>query len=130
MLSSFTSKLVLWALKTARINGEDKTKVMAHLLKNIGALPLTPAFTVDVSGAIVLNGKTLDMEQTIGLRSSASALQQSSMEKVLNEQMRFLAIQMGVHHGLNPEMIMFSKAALWVIQEREKVIQQIAIEDN
>lgn len=130
MFSSFTSKLVLWALKTVRIHGEDKTRVMAHLLKNIGALPLTPAFTVDVSGAIVLNGKTLDMEQTIGLRSSASALQQSSMEKVLNEQMRFLAIQMGVHQGLNPEMIMFSKAALWVIQEREKVIRQIAIEDN
>lgn len=100
-------------------------KIKTKLLENIGALPYRKIITFDNDGTLKLNGRYLEPEQAIAFRQGAIALRDNYVRKVVNEQKKMLAIELGVHNGLNTEMIEFSKACLWDIQEDENILNQI-----
>lgn len=125
MLNKFLAKLAVWLLRNKKLERESKSKVMAALLDNVGALPLRSTIIFDNQGTILLNGKPLELEQAISFRESARIMQDSFARKLINEQLKYLAIQYGVHNGLTPDMIIFSKAALWMIDEENKLLNQI-----
>lgn len=99
------------------------------VLQNMSALPFRDTITFDAArGAIFVNGKQLTPEQATLLRTSANAAQDSFALKLVHEQVRFKAVKMGVHEGLNPDMIMFAKAALWYAEEENKLLSTLASE--
>lgn len=120
------AKITAWILRSNRFTGDSKAIVMNALLDNLDALPIRSVMTFDQYGTLRVNGKELNIEQAIAMRDGAMALLDSQVRKLINEQITFKAVEMGVHNGLNPDTILFSKAALWVIQEEAKLLSTIA----
>lgn len=115
--------------KLPRLTGDTRTYVLNKLLENIGALPLRKTIVFDPDGTVLVNGRKLELEQAVSLRESVHALKNNQARKIFNEQLKFLAIEFGVHQAMTPEMMQFAKAALWLIQEEEKLIESILINE-
>ncbi len=125
MLGTIITKVIVFALNHKRLSTEQKGLIIKHLLANIGALPLRSSIAYDMEGTITINGKKLEVETARVFVESCKALKDNFANTIIDEQLTFLAIQTGVHSGLNTEQIMFSKAALWTIQERKKLLSDI-----
>jgi hypothetical protein len=108
-----------------RLTGETRTYVLNKLLENIGALPIRKTIVFDPDGTVLINGRKLELEQAVSLRESVHALKNNQARRIFNDQLRFLAVEFGVHQALTPEMMQFAKAALWLIQEEDKLIESI-----
>jgi len=123
-MSKLLLKFNLWLLKHKKLKGEEKTKVLNALLENIGALPLTAVLFFDQDGTLKVNGKALEVEQAISIREGAVALMSNPTYILIKQQIAFLAVTEGIHKSLNSDMLLFSKAALW-IQAREKELIEL-----
>lgn len=128
MLNKLFVKIVLKLLKSKKITGENKTLVLNELLKNIGTLPISRAIGYDGLGNILLQGKKIDLEKLGYLKESLMAYRDNQARQLIREQLKMLAIEYGVHNGLNSETILFSKAMLYNIQEEEKLLQELLAE--
>ena len=128
MLNKLITKLTIWALKSHRLTGEQRGQLKLVLIENIGALPIKKIIVRDEMGRLIVNGKHLDVEQILAFRQSLMSLKDNPARKLISDQKKFLAVEMGVHKGLNPEMIEFSKACLWNIEQDEKIIDEILAE--
>lgn len=124
--TSLAVRLAAWLLKGGRATGDDRSLLMAAIMENIGTLPTKKIITYDLTGRIAINGKLLTAEQSVSFRESVVSLQKNYARKVLRDQVAFLAVEMGVHQGLNQEMIQFSKAALWQIGQENELIATIS----
>lgn len=128
MLNKLITKLTIWALRK-RLTGENRTEVMAVLLDNIGALPIRKLVARDSMGKLLINGRTVeDANQISAFHQSFMAYKDNPARKLIADQKKFLAIEMGVHQGLTTEQIQFSKACLWNIQQDEEIINEILAE--
>lgn len=76
-------------------------------------------------GQLLVNGKKLDSDQAIALRESAENMQHSFANNLIDQQLTFEAMKLGVYKGNDTDMIIFSKAALWYIQEKKKLLTTI-----
>lgn len=126
MLAKIIVKIALFSLKCRILSGEQKAAVTSALLDNMLVVPIKDIVKIDETGTLLLNGKNLDLEQAIMFKDSVVSLKNSYARKFINQQITFNAINLGVHSGMNTDMIVFSKAALWVIQEEEKLLSTIA----
>lgn len=111
-------------LKLLNAKGENKTFIISELLDKVDIIPIKSIVDFSPEG-VKINGRILDFEQAQLLKDSTKSLKDNYARRVINEQLTYNAIQMGVHQGLNPEMIMFSKSILWLIQEENKLISKI-----
>ncbi len=118
-----TEKLVR-ALKKGSLPLEDRLVLTNILMDKIGVLPLEGSIVTSPQG-IQVNGKLLDGEQTANFKLSCIALVDNFARKVVRDQVRYLAIAEGIHKGLSPEQILFSKTALWNMQQEDKVIEEV-----
>jgi hypothetical protein len=125
MLNNFITKIALYLLKKNTLSEKNKAKVLGALLENIGALPLRTVIHFDEKGTLKINGKALSIEQAVALRDSAIAYKDSFAGQLVDEQLRFLAVELGVHQGITLERIIFSKAALWLIEEKKRIIDTL-----
>ena len=126
MFNKLLTTLVIKLLRNRKFSGVSKVKITNELLKSIDSLPLRGTIFIDDSGHGYINGKKLDAESTIQLRSSAALLKESFAFKVVHEQARFLAIQIGVHQANTPEQVIFAKAALWFADEEKKLLDTLS----
>ena len=115
---SLRLKIILWALKY-KLKGDDKVKALNALLENIGALPISSIIGFDQDGTMRIKGQTLTAEQMITIRENAVSLANNQTYQLIKNHIAFLAVKTGIHDSLNSDMLLFSKAALW-IQAREK----------
>ena len=123
MVSPTADKLIK-ALKKANLTLEDRTALTTVLLDKLQALPLQSTIIVTPNG-LIINGKELDVDQVINFRESCVALKENYARKVITEQVKYLAINIGVHNGLTNEQILFSKSALWNLQQIDNLLDQI-----
>lgn len=130
MLQRIIAKIAVYALRSKRLSGEQKVKVTSALLDNLSYFPIQDVITIDAVGNVQVRGRSLDAEQKINLHSSASTLKTSFARRLINEQLTFKAINVGVHKAQNIETILFSQAVLWVIQEENALINQFTGEDD
>lgn len=133
MWGRLVSKLAVWAVKNKRLSGEDKARVTNALYDNLQAIPLRNIITFNGEGTVLINGRKMTMEQSMAFVESARALKDSYARKMIHEQVLYEAVKMGIHQGLTPEMIQFSKAAIWYAQEENKLLNKIIpdiFEDN
>ena len=119
-------KQIIEVLNDATLTQEERTELWNAVLGKLGAVPLESAIVVSPDG-IVVNGKSLDGEQASYLRQASIALNDNFARKVINEQLKFLAITTGIHNSRSVDELMFSKACLWVIKEEEKVINSLCL---
>lgn len=126
MFSKIVSKLAVWALKSKRLSGEDKVRVTNALYDNLQAIPLRNIVTFNEEGTVMINGKILDLQQSMLFLDSARAMKESFARKMIHDQVLYEAVKMGIHNGLSPEMIIFAKAAIWFGQEENKLLNKIA----
>lgn len=107
---------VIKFLLTEEVTGNNKIKLTSALLKNLNAFPLTEVFTPTKTGAILVSGRRLSLEETNNFLTGIASLKSNFAFQVLSDQIMFKAIQQGIHQGFTPEQIMFSKTALWYFQ--------------
>lgn len=125
MLNSLITKVVIWSLKTKQITGDQKTKIINGLLENIGALPIRKMVARDDFGTLLVNGRPIEGEQLMNFKLNVMALRDNEARRLINDTKKFTAVSYGIHNGLNPETIQFSKACLFNIQQEEELIAEI-----
>lgn len=129
MFGNLIAKIAIFALRSKRLSGNQKSLVLSALLNNLTAFPIRDIIKTDTEGNLRINGRKLDADAIIAFRESASALRESFSRKLIKEQLTYKAINLGVHMGLNTDSIIFSKAVLWIIQEENELIETLAMKE-
>lgn len=124
MTQSITKKLIT-QLKKADLTLEDRVALTTCLLDKLNALPIGDMVHFTETG-LMINGRELDQDQAINFREACVVLQDNYARKVINEQIRYKAIDLGINKALSVDTVMFSKAALWVVNEMEILIQKLS----
>lgn len=119
------SKIICRILKWKKLKGEDKTRIITALLDNIDALPIRDAITFDADGTIIIRGKKLEIEQIQNLKTGVSVLKDNFARKLIEEQLLYECSKLGLHQGLTPEQIQFSKACIWCLQQQNKFLTML-----
>lgn len=125
MRGKLLSKIVIWALGTTKISGEDKAIITTALLRNIDALPIRDAITYDLEGTLMIRGKKLDLDQAQSFKQGVAVLKDNFARKLIQEQLLYECSKIGLHQGLTPEMIQFAKSCVWVLQNEEQLIDKL-----
>ena len=115
---------VIKQLKKTKLSQEDRLALTTAILNSLSVLPIDDAIVISPDG-IKINGKSLDIEQIVQFTESCKALKDNKARQIITEQVKFLAINMGVHQALSMDMMMFSKSALWNIQQIETLLDKI-----
>lgn len=124
MISTTTEK-VIKELKKADLSTEDRVALVTILLDKLGAFPIGEMVQVSLNG-ISINGKELDGDQVLNFRESASLLKENFARKVINEQLKFKAMEMGIHKSTTIEQLLFAKAVIWFINEENILLQSLS----
>jgi hypothetical protein len=124
MISTTTEK-VIKELKKADLSIEDRVALVTILLDKLGAFPIGEMVQVSLNG-IAINGKELDGDQVLNFRESASLLKENFARKVINEQLKFKAMEMGIHKSTTIEQLLFAKAVIWFINEENILLQSLS----
>jgi hypothetical protein len=125
MLNKLLLKIIFWVLKNRRFSLEEKGIVTMKLIEKVNALPISSMITFDSMGNMIINGRKLEIEQSINFKQSCLVYKDNYARTFIREQLKYQAIQTGVHQGLTTDMIIFSKAGLWIIEEEDKLLQKI-----
>lgn len=123
MISPVVEKTIK-QLRKSNLSLEDRTALTTILLDKLQALPLNDSIIVG-QNSVIINGRPLEVDQLMLFRDSCVALRDNMAYKVLREQIKYLAIVGGVHKAVNLEQSMFHKAALWVIDQEEKLLEKM-----
>ncbi len=123
-------KILLKLFKNKRLKTEDRLLILNVLLDQVEALPIGEIITHNLDGTMQINGKALSMEQAIQLKEGAISLQNNWFYKVLMEQVTWEAVKFGVHSSLSIESILFSKAAIWLINQQKDLTDKISQIDS
>ena len=123
-----TTKIALIILKRKDLPLEDKTALSTALLENFDIRQFTDVLKIDEQGNVLVNGKSVDMELARKMRESAKYTLDSTVRKLVRDQVDILAINLGVHNGDTPEKILFSRTALWWGQQEDELYKLLAQE--
>lgn len=126
MLNRWLARMVVWMLRSARFSNQERQILTAVLLERLGALPLRASIVVDETGKVFVGGKPLTLEKAQLLRETSQTMLKNFARKFVREQIVFMAIHKGVHENTTPEQGLFAKAALWALQEEEKLYAELA----
>lgn len=118
-------KLAQYLLRQ-NLSQELRLKLMSSILDNLQALPFRDIISVDDKGSLLVNGRKLDIEQTIQLRESATSALQSTALKLVTDQVLFNAVTLGVHKVERPEQMIFSRAAIWWGQQQHELLKLLS----
>lgn len=125
MVSQVTEKIVK-QLQKANLSTEDRIALTTALLDKLVALPLGNSIVVNPNG-VIINGKPLDQEQYLNFKESCTILEGNFARQVIQQQIRYLAINLGINVALSLDTIMFAKAALWCIEQEQLLLEKIAV---
>lgn len=120
MISATTEK-VIKQFKKADLSLADRSALLSVILDKLKAVPLNDSIVVG-NGTVAINGKQLDTEQIINFKESAIALRDNTARKVLHEEVRYLATNMGVYKSVTLDELVFAKAALWCLNQEDELL--------
>lgn len=112
--------------KTKSLDMEERQILTAMLLEKLGALPLHAKIRVDKTGRVVVNGRSLDLDAATRLQQAAASMQTNAARSLVRETVTFMAVMEGVHKAHVPDQMLFSKAALWFLQEEDALYAELA----
>lgn len=123
---SIITSIVCFLLRNSKLSLENKTKLTCCLLNKLQAIPASDIIKTNEAGKLEVNGRELDMDGLKILREGAISLLDSPTRKFVKEQIMFEAVKIGVHFGDTPERVIFSKAAIWQLEQGEDFIKKLA----
>lgn len=123
MISQTTNKIIQ-QLNKANLSLEDRTALVTALLSKLHTLPLDNAFIVE-NGQVIINGKQLETEQVLVFRDSCLALRDNFAFQVINDQIRYLSMNLGVYKSRNMDELFFYKTALWNLQQYSELLDKV-----
>lgn len=123
MISPITKKIIKQFEKTD-LSLEDRTAIITVLLSKLQTLPLDNTFIVE-NGKVIINGKELEVEQVIVFRDSCISLKDNFAFKIINDQIRYLATNLGVYKSRTQDELLFYKAALWNLQQYSELLDKV-----
>ncbi len=126
MTSPVTKRLIA-QLNKADLSIEDKTALITALIGRLNAFPIGEMIHFTPNG-LMINGKELDAESMLSFREACAALKDNYARKVIHEQVKYKAIERGIHKAQTLDELMFSKAAIWVVNELEILTHKLANE--
>jgi hypothetical protein len=112
-------------LKKVSLSKEDRAGLINVLLEKLGAFPIGD-MVIQTPNGLMVNGKSLDTEQQMAFREACVSLNENFARKVLNEQLRYKATEIGIHRSTTIDELMFSKAVLWVINEENILLDKLS----
>lgn len=118
-------KLLKWQ-RNQKVDHEDRLLILNNLIDQTGFFPISDILKQAPDGRLIIKGKTLGVDEIVQLQTSADALKDNLARKIISDQMRFEAVKLGVHQSTNTEMLVFAKAALWILEEQEKLIDNLS----
>ncbi len=94
-------------------------------LKDIALVydPIIQVRTED--GALIVRGEAMSPEEYGAFSASLKGYRDSYARTVIRDQLKWLAINQGIHSCQSNEQLLFAKAALWLINQEEKLINSI-----
>ncbi len=122
-MPTVTEKVIKQLNKT-NLSIEDRIALTNTLLNKLNTLPIGDMVIIS-ENRISINGKDLDQEQAIAFREATVALKENFARKVINEQIRYKAIELGLFTANSNDTLMFSKAAVWVLNEYEILLNKL-----
>ncbi len=120
------AKLAAWLLRRKTFSEKDRIILTNAVIHSLDALPLRAIITVDEGRRILVQGKPLAAEQVLALQESAAAALANPAASLIDEQVRFAAIDRGFLQSDDPKTQLFYKAALWFAQERKNLLTQLS----
>lgn len=122
----------MWILAKLRLYTKKQRQLYtASLLKELGALPIRSIIRIDEQGKLVINERPVDMAMARSLKTSAQAALDNPALNLALEQITFAAVVSGVHKGNTADdSIMFSKTALWNIQQLKETLHMLAQDEE
>src|SRR5258708_3720202 len=122
-----TGKKALDYLENNELSREEHLRLLGILNKSINSFPLEDVVQFTQDGATLVNGRKLNLEETVNFRQGISAIRDNWAFKLLADQVLFLAITHGIHYGDGVDKIMFSKTAIWFITQFRKFLEKFDI---
>lgn len=119
-------RFLVWLLRYKKISEKDRTFVLNALLESIKSVPLRYVISTDNNRNIYVMGKPLSIEEALSLRDSASAVLNSKVRKLVQDQIRFKAIEDGYLKNYDPVKGVFYKAALWYSQQENELLEELS----
>ena len=126
MIGRLIARLTIAVLKCKRLTGEDKAMVTSALIDNIHAIPIRSVISYSQEGRLIINGREMPIDHIVPFVEGCQALRDSVQRKVIRDQILYNANEIGIAEGLTPDMILFSKAAIWVVREQDRLIDELA----
>lgn len=122
-------KLGIWLLERllkGNLTLEDRNKIVVHILDLIQAIPLRDTIYLDNDGNLVVNGRSLSMEEMMQLRESAGAALENQALTLIRQQVMYEATGVSVFKGKNDLDLYFSRAAIWWGNQVEAKLKLLA----
>lgn len=109
------------------LSQDERILVFTQLNKSLKTFPIEDVIKFRKDGAILINGKTLTLEQLQHFRNSVDALKANYAFQIIADQILFKAIAIGIHQCNTPDQVIFSKSAVWFIQEFKKFLEALDV---
>lgn len=104
---------------------EDRVALTTALLDRLNALPIGE-MVIFTDNGIMINGKELEVDQAMSFREASISLKDNFARKVIHEQIRYKAIDLGINKATATDTLFFAKAAIWVLNEIEILIAKLS----
>lgn len=126
MWGRWGTRLAIALLKHSAISNADRQLLTTAMLDKLGALPLRARIIQDDAGKIFVDGKQVNLESAKRLHENSKTMLTNFARRFIREQVTWMAVQKGVHENTSPEEGLFAKAALWCLQEEDKLYREFA----
>ncbi len=110
-----TGKKALDFLENNELSSQEQLRLLGILNKRLNSFPIDNVIITSPTGAILANGRELNIEELVKFRQGISALRDNWAFQLLGDQILFEAMEWGIKHGDTTDRMMFSKTSIWFI---------------
>lgn len=106
------------------LSQQERILVFNKLNQSLNIFPIDDVVKFRQDGAFLINGKQLTLEQFQNFRQAIDALKNNFAFQIIADQILYKAIAIGIHQGLSPDQIIYSKSCIWFIQQFKDLLEK------
>jgi hypothetical protein len=118
------ARIVAWLIGK-NLSVSVRTILVNAVIHSLEMPPTRAIISKDESRRILVQGKPLSEEQAALFLEGAYALTTNPAQKLIRDQVRFMAVDRGFLQSSNPETQLFYKAALWYAQTEQELVLEL-----
>jgi hypothetical protein len=123
-------RIAVWIvgkLLKSDLSTRDRNTLVIHILDTLHALPLRDTIYVADDGTLIVNGRSLTLEEMKALRESARAALDNRALNLIREQVSYQAINVALASKAQLDIdLYFSRAAIWWGQQVDAKLALLA----